>query len=62
MNKIIGEILEAMWEHIKILKDRIEENIKVIIGMKIIAEKEVGVGLEKDNFQGILIIEEMTEA
>ena len=27
------------------------------IGMKIIAEKEVEVGLEKDHFRGILIIE-----
>ena len=45
-----------------ILEDRIEEDIGEIIGMKIITEKEVGVGLEKDNFQGTLIIEEMTEA
>ena len=30
--------------------------------MKIIAEKEVGVGLEKDHFQGILIIEGTTKA
>ena len=45
------------------LEDRVmEENIDEIIGMKIITEKEVGVGLEKDHFQGILIIEEMTEA
>ena len=35
----------------------IEENIDVIIGMKIIAEREVGVGLGKDHFQGILIME-----
>ena len=58
MNKIIGEkILEAMQDHIKILEDRIVgENIEVIIGMKITAEKEVGVGLEKDLFQGIIII------
>ena len=67
MNKIIGmiigeEILEALWEHIKILKDRIKEHIKEIIGMKIIAEKEVWVGLEKDHFQGILVIGEMTGA
>ena len=50
MNKIIGEeILEAMQDHVKILEDRIvEENIEVIIEMKIIAEKDVGVGLEKD--------------
>ena len=38
MNKVIGkEILEAVQEHIKILKDRIEEDMEVIIGMKIIA-------------------------
>ena len=37
MNIIIGEeILEPMQDHIKILGDRIvEENIEVIIGMKI---------------------------
>ena len=34
----------------------VEENIKATIGMKIIAEKEAGVGLAKDHFQGILII------
>ena len=68
MSKIIGmiigeEILEVMWEHTKILKDRIEENIEEIIGMKIITEKEVvRVGLEKHHFQGVLIIEEMKEA
>ena len=38
-----------------------EEDIEEIIGMRIITEKEVGVGLEKDHFQGILIIEEMTK-
>ena len=30
--------------------------------MKIITEKEVGVGLDKDHFQGTLMIEETTEA
>ena len=44
------------------LVDKIEENIEVIIGMEIIEEKDVGVGLEKDHFQGILIIEGMIEA
>ena len=39
------------------MKDRIEEDIRKIVGMRIITEKEVGVGLEKDHFQGILIIE-----
>ena len=67
VNRIIGmiigeEILEVMWEQTKSLEDRIEEDIKEIIGLKIIAEKEIGVGLEKDNFQGILIIEEKIEA
>ena len=39
------------------MKDKIvEENTEVIIGMKIIAENEVGVGLEKDHFLGIIII------
>ena len=63
-NKIIGEeILEVMWEHTKILEDRIvEENIEVIIEMKIISEKEVEVGLGKDHFQEILVIEGMIEA
>ena len=51
-----------MWECTKILKDRIEEDIEVSMWMKIITEKEVGVGLEKDHFQGILVIGEMTEA
>ena len=45
------------------MKDRkVEEKIEVIIGKRIIAEKEVEVGLEKDHFQGILIIEGMIEA
>ena len=39
----------------------VEEDIEEVIEMKIIIEKEVGVGLEKDHFQGI-IIEETTEA
>ena len=66
MNKIRGEeILEAMWHCTKISGDRIgEENIEVIRGMKAMAEKEVGVGLEKDHFWGIkiLIIEGMIKA
>ena len=50
-----------MWDHIKILEGKtVEENTEVIIRMKIIAEKEVGVGLGKDHFQGILIIIEGT--
>ena len=67
MNKItemiIGEeILEVTWEHIKIVEDRIvEKDIEEIIVMKTIIEKEIGVGLEKDQFQRV-IIEKMTEA
>ena len=53
-----------MWDCIKILEDKtVEENTEVIIEMKVIAEKEVGVGLGKDHFQGItIIIEGMIEA
>ena len=63
MNKIIGEeTLEAMWDHFKILEDRIvEDNIEVIIGMNTIPEKEVVVDLGNDHFQGIIIIEGMIE-
>ena len=59
MNKIIGEeILEEMQEYTKILGDRtVEENTEITIGIKITVEKEVGIGLEKDHFQGMLIIE-----
>ena len=64
INKIIGEeILTVTEEHTKILEyRRVEENIEIIIRMKFIAEKEVGVGLGKDHFQGILIIEGTIEA
>ena len=53
-----------MQGHIKLLQDRIvEENTEVTIGIKITAEREVGVGLEKDHSQGtILIIEGIIEA
>ena len=57
MNKITGmiigeEISEVIWEHIKILEDRIiEVDIEEIIGRKMITEKEVGVCLEKYHFQ-----------
>ena len=54
-----------MQDSIKILEDRIvEENIEVIIGIKIIAEKEIGADLEKDHFQGriIIMMEGMIEA
>ena len=44
----------------QILQDRIiEKAIEEIIGMKIIAEKEVGVGLQKGQIQAT--IENMTE-
>ena len=54
MNKIIEmiigeEIVELTREPIKILEDRIvEEDLEEIIRMKIITEKEVEVGIEKD--------------
>ena len=60
MNKITGMIIgeekiEAMWEHIKILEERIiEEDKEEMIGMKMITQKEVGVGLEKDHIQTII--------
>ena len=57
MNKTTEvEILEEMQEHIKILEDRSTE---MIIEMKIIAEIEVGTGLEKDHFLETLIAGEM---
>ena len=65
MNKIIAEeILEAMQDHTKISEDIIvEENTEVIIEMKVVAEKDVRVGLGRDHFQGItIIIEGMIEA
>ena len=51
--------IQVIWGHIKILSNRIEEIIEAIIGMRIILEKEVVVGLEKDHFWGMLIIEGM---
>ena len=60
MDKITGmiigeETLEVIWEYNKILEDRIiEEDIEEIIGMKIITDKEVGVGLEKDHIWTII--------
>ena len=58
LNKIVEEeILEAIQGHIKILEDRMaEENIEVIIGMKITAEREVGIDLEKGHFQEIIVV------
>ena len=59
MNTFIEEkILEAMQEHNKILGDRtIKENTEITIGLKITVEIEVGIGLERDHFQEVLIIE-----
>ena len=56
MNKTIEEeILGTIQGHIKISEDRIaEENIEVILGMKITAEVEVEVGLEKGHFWEIM--------
>ena len=51
------EILEAMQGYIKvkIFKDRIiEKNIEEIIGMRVMTEKEVGVGLEKEHILTII--------
>ena len=59
INKIIGE---EMQEHTKILGDRIvEKNTEITTGMKIAVEIKVGIGLEKDHFQEMLIIKGMTE-
>ena len=62
MTKIIEEvILEAIQEPIKIMKDKtIEESTDIITGMKVIAEVEIGTGLEKDHFPETITIEEMT--
>ena len=58
--KIIEEeILEAIQGHIKILEDRIaQENIEVIIGIKITAEREGAVilDLEIGHFQEIIVV------
>ena len=40
-----------MQEHIKILKDKIvEESTEIIREMKVMAEVEIGTGLENDHF------------
>ena len=64
MNKIIEEeILEAILGYIRVLEDRIaEENTKMIIGIIVTVEIEVGVNLEKSHFQEtIAIVEGMIE-
>ena len=60
MNKIIKEeILEVTQECIKIVKDKIvEESTETIIEMKVMAEVEIGTGLEKDHFLETLVTEE----
>ena len=52
MHKIIGEeILEVMWECIKTLKEKTgEENTEIIIETKVMAEVEIGTGIEKGHF------------
>ena len=58
MTKIIEEvILEVMQGCIKIMKDEtIEECTEIITEMKVIAELEVGMGLEKDHFLGTSVM------
>ena len=52
MNKIIEEvILEVIQEHIKIMKDKtVGKGTEIITEMKVLAEVEIGTGLEKGNF------------
>ena len=52
MGKFIGEeILEAMQGCIKTLKgNTVEESIEIIAEVKVMAEVEIGTGLEKDHF------------
>ena len=61
MNKIIEEdILEVALECINILKDKIVgESTEIIIEMKIMAEVEIGTGLEKDYFLETLVTGEI---
>ena len=60
MNKITEEkILEVMQGYVKILEDRaVEESTEIIIEMKVIAEVEIGTGLEKDHFLETLVMVE----
>ena len=49
--------VEGIQGHIKISEDRMaKENIEVIKGVKIAAEREVGVDLEKGHFQEIIVV------
>ena len=60
MHKVTGiiigeETLEVTWEWSKNFgRQIIEEDIQETIEMKIITEKEIGVGLEKDHIQTII--------
>ena len=60
MNKIIEEeIFEVMQKHIKILKDKIvEESTEIITEMKVMAEVEIGTGVENDHFLENIVTEE----
>ena len=64
MHKIIGEkFLEVMQECIKILKDKpVEESREIITEMKVMAEVEIGTGLEKSHFLMTLVVIETTGA
>ena len=58
IHKIIGEeILEVMQGHIKILKEKtVEDSIEIITEMKVMAEVEIGIGLEKSHFLETLVV------
>ena len=60
MNKIIEErILEVMQGCNKMLKDKtVEESTEIIMEVKVIAEVEIGTGLEKDHFLETLVMVE----
>ena len=58
-HKIIGEeILEVKQEHIKILKDK---TVEKSTEMKVMAEVEIGTGLEKGHFLQTLVTIEIIE-
>ena len=61
MNKVIEEeMLKVMQDVIKILKDKIvQESTEIIIEMTVMAEIEIGTGLEKDHFLETSVTEEM---
>ena len=56
MTKII-ENIEVIQEHIKIMKDKtVEESTEIFKEIKVIAEVEIGAGLEKDCFLETLVM------